>query len=109
LVDELVALVDQNVSILSLDTALLCEYLLHRLVMLMLSQLLLPVLILTAKGFLRNFIGVEGIHQRVVEFKPALAFTILDERVVMARVGGAVVDDYPCQLVVVVARADFTV
>ena len=89
LINEAVALVDQDVSVLSLVSPLVMQDLLHARVMCIMRDLRLPVLILTTECLLRNVPWIEMHNMSVIELVPLAflilgLFSILDECIVVA-------------------------
>ena len=114
LVNEAQSLIDQYVSVLGLVTSLVLNDLLHGRVVCVLSDLSFPVLVFTAKRLFWNQAWVEMLHKSIVELVPLAfstlrLFSILDEGIIVAGVGGAIVDDDTLQLVLEVLIGDCSV
>jgi len=89
LIDEAVALVNQNVSIFGLIAALVLENTLHVRIMLILLHLSFPMLVLATEAFIRDLSRIKMLDHRVIEFVPlSIAIfsllSILNESVVVA-------------------------
>ena len=83
LVDEAVALIDENVGILSLVTALIHEDALHVRIVSILLHLSLPMFILATVALFWNLARIEMLNHSVIELVPFLfdlfgLFSILD-------------------------------
>ena len=89
LINEAVALVDQDVSVLGLVSSLVVQDLLHAWVMSVMRDLRFPVLILTTECLLGDVPWIEMHNMCVIELVPLAIFilalfSILNECVVVA-------------------------
>ena len=97
LVDEAVALVDQNVGVLRLLATLAHHDSLHLLVTSILTHLGIPVLILATEALFRDLSRIEVLHMRVIELVPLviaflLLLSILDECIIVTCLRCTIVD-----------------
>ena len=104
LVDEAVALVDQNVSVLRLLATLAHHDSLHLLVTSILTHLSIPVLILATEALFRDLPCIEVLHMRVIELVPLvialfLLLSILDEGIIVTSLRCTIVDHNALQRV----------
>ena len=104
LVDEAVALVDQDVSVLGLVSPLVVQDLLHAWVMCVMRDLRFPVLILPTECLLGDVPWIEMHNMCVIELVPLAILilallSILDEGVIVASFRSAVVHHNALQLI----------
>ena len=111
MIDEVVALVDQDVRVFGLVSPLVVQDLLHARVVRIVLELGLPVLILSTVGLLGDMPRIKMHYMRVIELVPLpflilALFSILNEGVIMASLRCAIVHDHALQLILEVLVCD---
>ena len=110
---ELHSLIDNNVGVLHLFPKLthrLYHRLVHLTIILHVLHVAVYVLIFTSESLLSDVRGLELLHDCIIEVEPSRVFvlSVLDERVVVALIGGTVMHHNAFQLVLVVIFRDLS-